>query len=198
MKTIFASGATALSFCLALAACQTAPPPTTGKAVTNDVADFAPADLRDTLAGLARAHQQKVQLAFYVSTPLRTIDAPFKPFYANMGKQQADLLKMITTWAKEHKIDLTFHYSPDIAGAALTIMEARQEKLVRGDSKEDFQRDMLMQMYNDYEWQISQLQALLPKVKDAGLKAYVQKSLQVHEAGSAETVALMKRYKFAG
>jgi hypothetical protein len=55
-----------------------------------------------------------------------------------------------------------------------------------------------MQMYNDYEWQVAELQALLPKVKDPGLKGYVQKSLKVHEDGSAEILALLKRFKFNG
>ena len=78
---------------------------------------------------------------------------------------------------------------------AQQILEARQEKLVRGDATPDFVRDTLMQMYDDYEWQISLIQALLPSVKDPQLKAYLQKSLQIHEAGSAQLNGLLKRYK---
>jgi hypothetical protein len=161
------------------------------------VADIDPQDLRDTLAGLARAHSQKTQLAFWISTPLRPVAAPFKTFFSNMGKTQGELLDMLKKWAREHKVDLTFHFSNDTAGKAQQVMEAREEKLVRGDSQADFERDILMQMYTDFDWQISQLQVLLPKVKDGELKTYLEKSLEVHEEGLKEIQRLLKSFKFA-
>src|SRR4051812_34759366 len=109
----------------------------------NLFADIPTAELRDVLADLARAHEQKTQLAFYVSTPLRTIDPQFKPFYTKMGEQQKALLTSLQSWAKENKIDLTYHHSTNTLGRAQKIMEDRQEKLVRGDDKSNFERDNL-------------------------------------------------------
>jgi len=161
------------------------------------IADIPAAELRSVLADLARAHEQKTQLAWYVSTPLRSIDAPFKPFYAKMGQQEKDLLASLQAWAKAHNVDLTYKASGDTTGRAQKIMEDRQEKLVRGDDKTNFERDNLMQMYSDYEWQVAEVQALLPKIKDPALKTYLEKSLKIHEDGSAEILGLLKKYKFS-
>lgn len=158
-------------------------------------ADIPSGDLRDNLADMARAHDQKVQLAFYVSLPWVGVDAPFRDFYTHMSEQQRDLGTQLRAWAKKHNIDLAFNFSDDTAGRAQKIMEARQEKVVRGDARPDFERDTLMQMSTDYEWQISLAQALLPKVHDEGLRAYLQKSLKIHEAGSAEITGLLKKFQ---
>jgi len=161
------------------------------------VANVPPTDerLRTLLAGMARAHDQKTQLAFYESMPWRKTSEPYHSFYVDMGKTQGELLADIRGWAKAHHMDLTFHFPADAEGKAQQILEARQEKLVRGDSNQDFVRDTLMQMYDDYEWQISLIQALLPYVQDPGLKAYLQKSQKVHEEGSARLVKLLQRFK---
>jgi hypothetical protein len=160
------------------------------------LADVAPAELRDILAGMSRSHGQKIELAFWVGTPLMPVTAPFKPFFSTMGTTQALLQGMLRAWAREQGVDLTYSFTRDTLGQAQKIMEDRQEKLIRADAQADFQRDILMQMYTDYEWQISQIQALLPKVSDSGLKAYLEKSLQVHEDGSKEIVRLLRDYKF--
>jgi len=164
----------------------------------NAIADLPFDELRSVLADLARAHDQKAQLAWYVNTPiLRSVNPAIKPFYQNMGKVHKELYGEITAWAKAHNIDLTYRFSNDTAGRAQKMMEDRQEKLVRGDDKQDFERDNLMQMYNDYEWQLAEIRALLPHVRDPALKAYLEKSLKAHESGSGEIVALLKRFKFS-
>ncbi len=156
-------------------------------------------DLRGTLAALARAHEQKIQLAFYESLPWERTDEPFYSFFDSMGKTQAGLLNDLQAWAKTGRdgapVDLKFSFSDDTPGRAQKIIEARQEKLIRGDSKIDFTRDALMQMYEDYEWQISLIQSLLPRVSDPALKAYLQKSLKAHEDGSAQIIGLLRRFK---
>jgi hypothetical protein len=164
------------------------------------LADLPAEELRSVLSDLARAHEQKLQLSGWVAMPFvgPPVNAAFKPFYKQMGEKQGALLKQLQGIAKEHGIDLTYRPGTDVDGRAMTIMEKRQEKVVRGDGAADFDRDMLMQMYNDYEWQVCVLQALLPNVKDAVLKAYVEASLKVHEAGSAEVVGYLKKFKFAG
>ena len=179
--------------CLALACCQQIPkqPATTSIATTT----AANAELRDLLAGMARSHDDKTQLAFYEALPWNNTGEPFHAFYTEMGKKHAELLKELQAYAKGAGIDLKFSYSNDTAGRAQKIMEARQEKLVRGDTKADFGRDTLMQMYTDYEWQISLIQALLPTVTDPALKAYLQKSLKVHEDGSNQLNGLLKKFQ---
>jgi hypothetical protein len=164
------------------------------------LADVPGAELRDVLSELARAHEQKGMLTTWVAMPLvgPPVSAGVRPFYQHMGPRQAELLKELRAFARSHGIDLAYRPATDTEGRALALMEARQEKLVRSDGAADFDRDMLMQMYNDYEWQICMLQALLPRVKDAGLRGYVEKSLKVHEEGSAEIVGLLKRFKWAG
>ncbi len=153
-------------------------------------------DLRDVLSMLARAHQQKTELAFYTSTPLRPVDQPFKQFFRNMGDVQGDLLKQLKRWAGEHHVDLTFHYSNDIEGRAQKFMEDRQEKVARGDDKLNFERDMIINMSTDYDWQISLLTETLPLATDPELRMYLQNSLRAHEEGSRELRALLVKYKF--
>lgn len=164
------------------------------------VAEVPAEELRSVLSDLARAHEQKLQLAAWVAMPFvgPPVAVPIKPFYKQMGERQKDLLTQLQAVARSRHIDLTYHPSTDINGRALAIMEKRQEKLVRSDGAPDFDRDMLMQMYSDYEWQICLLQALLPTVKDPALRAYVEASLKVHEDGSAEIVGFLKKFKFAG
>lgn len=181
---------------LLLGGCQIAKVPAVGLA--GQAGEIDAAELRSVLADLARAHDQKLQLAFYVSLPWQRMDAPFDAFFSNMGKVQKELLTDLEKWAKEHQVSLAHQFGEDTSSRALKIMEARQEKVIRGAAKQDFPRDALMQMYADYEWQISVVEALLPRVKDAGLKAYLEKSLKVHSAGSAEIVRLLKGYRYQG
>ena len=54
---------------------------------------ISPTDLRDALAELDKGHHDKMKLAFWVSTPFKSVDPAFKPFYQNMGKQQQELAK---------------------------------------------------------------------------------------------------------
>jgi hypothetical protein len=164
------------------------------------LADVPAAELRAVLSELARAHEQKGMLATWVALPLvgPPVNASIRPFYGRMGPRQADLLKELRAIARERGIDLTYRPGTDTEGRAYALMEARQEKMVRAAGAADFDRDMLMQMYNDYEWQICLLQALLPRVKDSALRGYLERSLKVHEEGSAEIVSLLKRFKFAG
>ena len=54
-----------------------------------------------------------------------------------------------------------------------------------------------MQMYMDYQWQISVLQTLMPKVRDPQLRIYLQKSLKVHQDGGAEIRKMLQRFKIS-
>ncbi len=136
-----------------------------------------------------------MELAFYASLPWQGVNAPFDAFYKQMGREQKELSSEIESWAKKNHVDLTYHYSKDIPGEAQKSLEAREEKLVRDDSKADFTRDTLMQMYQDYEWQLAETQALLPHVKDPELKAYLEHNLRVHTAGSDQIIGLLRRFK---
>jgi len=153
-------------------------------------------ELRTALATLANAHNDKIKLAFWTSTPLRPIDAPFKPFFTNMATQNKQLLTDLQTWAKQNKIDLTYRPPPGIAGDAEKIMNDRQEKLVRSDDKTAFQHHILIQMYIDYESNLSLCQALLPTLTDPALKSYVEQTAHMYSIGSTEILALLARYKF--
>ncbi len=158
-------------------------------------ADINPTELRAVLSGLARSHEQKMQLVFYVSLPWTGVDPPCRAFYSNMGTVQDTLDREIRAWAKAHDIDLTFRFSDDLLGAAQDAMETRQKNVIFSDNRTDLTRDTLVQMYADYEWQISILQTLLPKVREPELRAYVEHSLKAHLEGSAEIVSLLKRFK---
>jgi hypothetical protein len=160
------------------------------------VASIDPQELRDVLADMAHAHNDKVKLSWWVSTPLRPVDPPFRPFFDNMGKQNKQLLGELQGWAKQHHVDLTYHDSTDVDGRAQTIMDDRQSKLVKADDKTAFQHDILMQMYTDYDWRTSQIQALLPGVKDPMLRSYLEKSARMYNDGSAQILSLLRRYKF--
>ena len=160
-------------------------------------ADIPPAELREVLAGLARSHEQKMQLAFYVALPWTGVDEPFKDFYAHMSEVQGDLDKELHAWAKGHNMDLAFHFSEEVEDKAREMMEGRQQKVIMGDNRTDLTRDTLIQMYMDYEWQISVVQTLLPKVREPGLKAYLERSLKAHVEGGAEIARLLKKYKWS-
>lgn len=155
-------------------------------------------DMRDTLAMLLRAHDQKVQLAFYATTPfLKNVDEPFKGFFARMSAVQSDLEKQLKAWAKARKVDLSFQFSNDIGGHAQKFMEDRQGDVAKKDDRISFERDELINMYMDYEWQISLLTTALPAAaSDPELKAYLQRSLSAHESGSREIRELLAKYRF--
>lgn len=171
--------------------------PATMPAAAGTLSELSPSDLRDLLADFGNAHHDKVQLAWWASTPLRPVDATFKPFFSEMGQRNKELLAELEAYAKARGFDLTYRYSNDLYGKAQKLMEDRQEKQIRGDDRSEFQRDILMQMYTDYEWRISQLKTFLPLVHDGALKAYVEKSLAMYEAGDREIVALLKHYKYS-
>ncbi len=155
-------------------------------------------DLRDTLAMMLRASDQKTQLAFYATTPLlKNVDEPFKGFFSRMSNVQGDLEKQLKAWAKLRRVDLSFKFTDDIAGRAQKIMEDRQGATARSDDKAAFERDELFNMYMDYEWQISLITAALPEAaSDPELKVYLQNSLSAHESGSREIRGLLQKYHF--
>jgi Domain of unknown function (DUF4142) len=161
------------------------------------VSTLSDADLRDVLADLAQAHNDKIELAFWVSTPLRPVDEPFKPFFQRMGTENKELLGELTAWAKQHHVNLAYSYGKDFYGQAQKLMEERQEKQIRADDRAAFEREILLQMYTDYEWRISELETLLPMVRDAGLKDYAQKALSMYEAGDGEIAGLLRHYQFS-
>jgi hypothetical protein len=171
--------------------------PRVPSAAAGAYADLAPSELREVLSGLARSHRQKTELSFYVKLPWTGVDAPFQDFYANMGTVQTALNKDIEAWAKGHNIDLTFQFPSDVQSQAQKTLEDRQQKVILADNRTDLTRDTLVQMYMDYEWQISLLQTLQPKVREPGLKAYVERSLKAHLEGKTELERLLKKYKWS-
>jgi hypothetical protein len=176
-------------------ACQTVPRVPGPEAAA--YADISPMELRDTLAALARAHEQKMQLVFYLTLPWINVETTVRPAFTNMGTAQNDLDQELHQWADEHHIDLFFRFSDSIADQAQKKLEDQQQQLVTSDGSADLTRDSLIQMSMDYQWQVSVLQALMPKVRDPKLLLYLQKSLKVHQDGSAEFRALLRRFKFS-
>jgi hypothetical protein len=155
------------------------------------------AELRDTLAAMARSHEQKMQLVFYLTLPWINVEPVVRPVFTNMGTVQSGLDKELHDWADAHHIDLSFHFSNDIAGQAQKAMEDQQQQIVTGDGRADLTRDALIQMYMDYQWQAAVLQTLMPKIRDPQLRLYVQRSLKVHQDGGAELRAMLQRLKFS-
>jgi len=162
------------------------------------VTTLNPADLRSVLAELDKGHHDKMKLAWYVQSPFKSINPAFMPFYHDMGVQQKELADELESWAKEHKIDLTYHYSDSPLGKAQKIMEDSSARQARSDDTEDFERDMLINMRQDHQWNISVIEAVQSQVQDAALKAYLEKNLHVQENSLAMLDALLKKYKFTG
>lgn len=178
--------------CAGTGTTQSQPPITSTQAAKPEISS----DVRFVLAGFAKSHQEKIQLGTFAGSFFLPVDEPFKPFFKNMGAQQKELSTALKAWAKANKVSLEYVYANDANGRAMKAMEKKQEALSRSAKKDDFQRDMLMHMYHDYEWQICLIDAIQPQVADADLNAYLKKSRAVHEAGSAEISALLKKYKF--
>jgi hypothetical protein len=155
-------------------------------------------EVRDALAILNRGHSQKMQLAFYATSPLlRNISPQAKPFFVRMGEVHEDLQRQLKKWASAHKVHLTFHYSNDLAGRAQKLMEDRQEKVIRSDSNEEFQRDILINMQMDHDWESSLISATLPMVQDRELRGYLENSLRAHESAAKEIRGLLEKYRFS-
>jgi hypothetical protein len=173
-------------------------PAATGDSQSRAVASISPAELRDALAELDKGHHDKMKLAFWVSTPFKSVDPVFKPFYQNMAKQQKELAKELEDWAKAHHVDLTYHYTDNPMSRGQKIMEEDSEKQARSENEEEFQQDMMINMRQDYGWDASLTKALLPRVTDPALKSYLEKSLKVHEDGLVEIRGLLKKYKLQG
>lgn len=187
---------------LLLPACATTVEKKIEPATTQREAGGAPIsrDMRDTLAMLLRAHDQKTQLAFYAGNSLpmlKNVDEPFKDFFYNMGKAQGDLEKELKKWAADRHVDLTFHFTNDIGGHAQKLMEDREGDVAKKDNKVDFERDELINMYMDYEWQIALITTALPQaVHDPVLHTYLEHSLTIHQAGSKEIRSLIQKFHF--
>jgi len=181
---------------LALAGgCQATKVATSQAAATQPMSAGEMAALREVLPGMAKAHGEKKQLAWYAGSILRPVDPVFEPFFRTMGEKHKELLTQLQAWATRHNFDLKYSYPDTMDGAARKLDEARQEVVVRGANQADFQRIILVQMYSEYEWEICMIKALQPKVTDAGLQDYLAKSLAVHEAGAKEIDGLLKKYQ---
>ncbi len=175
------------------------PTPANTPPAAQKISDLSASDLRDVLAELNKGHHDKMQLAWWVNAPLlRSADPVFKKFYKEQGDRQKELATELEAWAKLHHIDLTYRYTDDTFSKAQKIMEQRQEKTVRADNKEDFGRDMLIDEFQDYEFGISLITALLPSIHDPALQTYLQKNLHAQEAGDAQIQTFLKKYKFTG
>ena len=178
----------ALAAALALTACQCCNP-TTAPAT-------APTPFpRDDLAELARGHSDKIQFAWYATT-FHRLDPPVKDFVNQMSADNKRLLATLTAWAAKNKVDLTFNYSDDASGRARKMMEKSQEAVIRSDAPPDFQRDLLIQMWQDYDWNRSLAQTLLKTTTDPDLKTYLGDSVRTHNAGIKTIRDLLARYKF--
>jgi hypothetical protein len=178
---------------LLLAACQGLPRSAEGP--VSPWADLPPTELHDVLAELANAHSQKLQLGLFLSLPFMGVDEPFKDFFSKMNSQQRELQEQLRAWADAHHEDVTYHRGTDTMARAQKIMEDRQGDVIKTLNRTDRERGALIQMYTDYEFRVSMLQALLPKVRDPALKAYVEKSLKMHADGSVQLADLLKRFK---
>ena len=174
------------------------PAPIQTPAPSGKISDLSAHDLQGVLAYLDKNHHDRMKLAFWVSTPLRSADPAFKTFYKERGAAEKELANELESWAKSHQIDITYHYAPTTFGQAQKIMEDRQEKVVRADGKDDFNRDMLVDELQDYEFGISLVTAFLPSVHDPALLAYLQKSLHSQEAASQQIKMLFKQFRYAG
>jgi len=182
-----------LAAVLLLAGCQ--------GAATTLTADVVPAPttapdaaLSAVLPELAKGHSDKGKLATYATSLLRHLDAPVEKFATDMGTEHRRLLGELQGWAKAHGYDLAFHYATDATGRARQSQEKEQGDQLLFDGGADFQRDMLVLMYNDYDWQLNLIDATLPAVHDPALKAYLEDSKKIHKAGLAQIRALLTHY----
>jgi hypothetical protein len=175
-----------------------APPAAASSGSHGKISDLSASDLHDVLSELDKNHHDRMKLAFWVSTPLRSADPAFKAFYKERGAAEKELANELEAWAKAHHVDLSYSYGTDTFGKAQKIMEDRQEKVVRADDKNDFGRDMLIDELQDYEFGISLVTALLPSVHDPALQAYLQKSLHSQEAASQQAQVFLKKFKYTG
>lgn len=149
------------------------------------------------LPELAKGHSDKIQLAWYAGSFLRHLDPPVKEFTARMGSEQKRLEQRLEALARARHISLKFHYAADVTGRAREAMEKADGDALQADGNADFQRDMLMFMYADYDWQRHLIAALIPQAgNDSDLKSYLEESLAAHEAHFKEIQRLLQRYKW--
>ena len=155
--------------------------------------------IQEVLPQLAKAHSDKVQLAMFVGMPfIHRVDPAVKAFAEKMGEQNKELLKDLKAYAEANKISLKFEYSADANGRAQKGMEDEQSKALQGAGGTEFELLVLVLEYSDYGWNKALVKTTLEKEKglDPALKAYLEKSLKVHEEGIREIEGLLKRFQF--
>jgi hypothetical protein len=173
-------------------ACQTAPTARSSATATQ------PADpaLRANLTELAKGHRDKVQFAWYATT-LRRLDPAVGDFAQRMGSENKRLFDQLDAWAKARKIDLTFHYDDStVAGRARQTLEKSQETIIRDDNAADFQRDLLIMMWTDYQGQRYLSEVMAKDATDPELKAFLNANASMLAAGVKEIRGLLAKYKF--
>jgi predicted outer membrane protein len=152
--------------------------------------------LRDILPELMKGHNDKIELADYATSILRRLDPPVKDFCNHMYDDEKELSATLKAWAHKNHYELKFHFGDDLQGKARKEMEDTQGKRIEGDGNEAFQRDVLMFMDTDYQWQRSLVVALQKVATDPELKAYADRARKLHEARLDEIHGLLARYHF--
>jgi predicted outer membrane protein len=187
----------------ALAACESAPksaqPAAPAQTVTLNNQDNSPAippTMREMLSELAKGHNDKIQLAWFATTPFKTLQPPVKDFAHHMGKEHKELFARLQAWAKGHEVSLKFNFDDDLYGRARKIMEKTQGDEFQSSGGDDFQRDFLMLMSIDYLTQEAYLKTLLNASPDPELAGYLKDSLAAHEKDRAQIKEFLKHYKY--
>ncbi len=153
-------------------------------------------ELRDQLAELLKGHDDKVELAWYVSMPLHTVDPAIHDFFKRLSQDQKRLRDELNAWAKQNHLNLKFKFSDDLAGKARKAMEDAQGDVLQKDNNADFQRDVLVMMDVDFAQQKALANVLLKVAPDDALRAYLNDSIKTHDAETHAVRDLLQRYKF--
>ncbi len=154
------------------------------------------AEIRKILPQLEKGHSDKLQLAWYISW-FRSVNSPIAHFSQSMARHEGALQKQLQAWAHRHGVSLAYHYGHGVAGQAQKAMDHEQGNIVRSDSNAAFQRDFLVLMFTDYDWQEHLAAALIPYAKNhPQLERYLHAAVAYHKRGVKQLRFLLSKYHY--
>jgi hypothetical protein len=148
------------------------------------------------LPELARGHDDKIKLGWYMTSFLRKVDPAVDTFGHTLMTENRELLDQLKKAAKNDHVSIEFKYGTSPADDARKLDEAAQQRVIRADDNADFQRDVLLLMYMDHQWELAIAQTIAKTQVPPDIKAYLDREITSRQSRIAEIRALLARYKW--
>lgn len=184
------------AFTLLIAACAPTRPAASTSRSVEEPAELYP--LRELLPELAKGHSDKINLAFYMTSFLRKVDPAVADFANTMSRENHELQDELKKVAKAHDVSLRMVNHKTPAELARQRVEEFHSSVIQADDNTTFQRDILILMYMDHQWERAVIAQLLSTSNSPDVVAYLRHALESRQSRIAEIRALLARYHYQG